>query len=231
MTIDAIVKLLNAITKLLEAVIWPVILFFIFTKYRSSLESLFSDLLELSFKGAGIEGSLKLRKTQAKAAAEIAAAVSQKDKIVESVIGEREANIIANIIVESITPNLIKKAEKSNILWVDDRPDNNIYERQSLQTLGVNFILAKSTEEALKELKKRSFDVIISDMGRPPDQQAGYTLLKQLRDNKNETPFIIYAGSRQPEHIAESIRRGAIGCTNRADELFEMVLATLRRNR
>lgn len=231
MSIDAVVKLLDAITKLLNVLIWPGILLFILIKYGSSLGHFFSNLLEFSFKGAGIEASLKLQRKQVEAAAAIGAAVSHKDRQVEPKIREKEAKNIGDIIVKSITPNILKRAEKSTILWVDDHPNNNISERQSLQTLGINFVLAKSTKEALEELKKQDFDVIISDMGRPPDPRAGYTLLDQLRYDRNQTPFIIYATSRKPEHIAESRRRGAIGCTNRPDELFDMVLSVLKRNK
>lgn len=115
------------------------------------------------------------------------------------------------------------------MLWVDDRPNNNIYERQSLSALGVSFVLASSTEEALDLLAKHRFDVVISDMGRPPDARAGYTLLDQLRASGNKTPFVIYAGSNASEHKAEARAHGAIGSTNRAAELFEYVLAAIDR--
>jgi CheY-like chemotaxis protein len=110
---------------------------------------------------------------------------------------------------------------------VDDRPSNNVHERQALEAVGITFVLATSTEDALEKLRRQSFDAIISDMGRPPDSQAGYTLLDKLREAGNRTAFIIYASSRAPEHRAEARRRGAIGCTNRPDELFEMVLSAL----
>ena len=112
---------------------------------------------------------------------------------------------------------------------MDDNPSNNVHERQALEALGVSFALATSTDEVLDKLKHQSFDAIISDMGRPPDAQAGYTLLDKLRASGDKTPFIIYAGSRAPEHRAEARRRGAVGCTNRPDELFEMVLSALGR--
>ena len=95
--------------------------------------------------------------------------------------------------------------------------------------MGIRIVLSTSTEDALGKLKLEHFDAIISDMGRPPDAKAGYTLLDALRASGNQTPFMIYAGSRAPEHQAEARRRGAIGCTNRANELFEMVLAALGR--
>lgn len=118
-------------------------------------------------------------------------------------------------------------AQRATILWVDDRPDNNIHERQALEAVGINFVLAVSTEEALEMLNQQQFDAIISDMGRPPDAQAGYTLLDKLRSDGNQTPFVIYAGSKTPEHVAESQRRGAVGCTNHANELFGMVLSAI----
>ena len=122
-------------------------------------------------------------------------------------------------------------AERSTVLWVDDHPNNNIHERQALEALGINFVLAVSTEEALERLNQQKFDAIISDMGRPLDNQAGYTLLDKLRSSGNQTSFVIYAGSKTPEHIGESRRRGAIGCTNNPNELFEMVLSAVGRRR
>jgi CheY-like chemotaxis protein len=110
---------------------------------------------------------------------------------------------------------------------VDDQPDNNKYPRQALEALGVEVEAVLSTDEALERLRQRTFDAIISDMGRPPDSRAGYTLLDALRSRGDKTPFVIYAGSRSPEHQAESKQHGAIGCTNRADELLEMVLGAL----
>jgi hypothetical protein len=38
-------------------------------------------------------------------------------------------------------------------------------------------------------------------MGRPPDSQAGYTLLKAVQKERINTPLIIYAvGGDEPEH-------------------------------
>ena len=124
---------------------------------------------------------------------------------------------------------MIRRAGRSTVLWVDDRPNNNVHERQALEALGGRFVLAKSTDEAVEKLNRGSCDAIISDMGRPPDPRAGYTLLDKLRGAGDRTPFIIYAGSRDPEHRAEAIQHGAVGCTNRPDELFEMVLRALGR--
>ncbi|MEG4836573.1 response regulator [Microcoleus sp. B9-D4] len=228
MRIDDIVKLFDAITKLLNVLIWPGVILFILIRFGQDLREFFSSLGELSLKGAGFEVSLKRK--QAEVVAALSAAAASKpdgDKTPESVA--KEAMIAADVVAEVVTPRAIRRARRSTVLWVDDNPHKNSYERQALEALGVSFVLAKSTDEALKKISKQRFDAIISDMGRPPDSQAGYTLLDQLRSSGDQTPFIIYAGSRDPEHVAESRRRGAIGCTNNPNELFEMVLSALAR--
>ena len=87
--------------------------------------------------------------------------------------------------------------------------------------------LATSTDEAMDKLRQRPYDLVISDMGRPPDPRAGYTLLDTMRQAGIHTPFVIYAGSRAPEHVAEARRRGALGATNSPQELITMVTNAL----
>jgi CheY-like chemotaxis protein len=118
-----------------------------------------------------------------------------------------------------------RRPQVKTILWVDDRPENNTLERHALESLGLRFVLSTSTEDALERVKTAAFDAIISDMGRPPDPRAGYTLLNRLRAAQHEVPFIIYAGSRAPQHVAEAKRHGALGATDSPQELFDMVLA------
>ncbi|MBD2081607.1 response regulator [Leptolyngbya sp. FACHB-17] len=228
MSVDDVVKLLDAVTKLLNVLIWPAVLLFILIRFGRDLRDFFSSLGELSLKGAGFEASLKRKQAEVSAAL-AAAAASRSDGDTNRESAAKEAKIAADIVSEVVTPRVIRRASRSTVLWVDDYPNNNIYERQALEALGVNFVLATSTEEALKKISRQKFDAIISDMGRPPDSRAGYTLLDQLRSNGDQTPFIIYAGSRNPEQVAESRRHGAIGCANNANELFEMVLSTLGR--
>lgn len=228
MTVEDFAKLIDAITKLLSVFVWPFIIIFILIRFGPALQEFFANLGEISLKIAGIEASAKMK--QAKAAAALAAAaVSHPKAGATPEATAREAKAAVKIVSEATTPKLLRRAAKSTILWVDDSPTNNVYERQSLEALGINIIESKSTEDALEKIKQVHFDVIISDMGRPPDLKAGYTLLDKLRSAGNQTPFIIYAGSRAPEHRAEALRRGAFGCTNRANELFELVLSALGR--
>ena len=110
-----------------------------------------------------------------------------------------------------------------HLLWVDDRPDNNIYERGAFEAVGLKSTLALSTDEALDLLKSRKYAAIISDMGRREGPREGYVLLDAIRSRKDQTPFFIYSGSNAPEHKREAESHGGQGCTNDARELFEMV--------
>lgn len=123
----------------------------------------------------------------------------------------------------------LRKSQKGQrrVLWVDDRPDNNIFERRAMQSYNIDFELAESTGEALAKLRTNRFDAIISDMGRPPDMQAGYTLLDALRSSGDLTPFLIYAGSDSPKHLRLALSKGAQGSTNRSDVLIKNVLESL----
>jgi CheY-like chemotaxis protein len=228
MSVDDAVKLIDASTKLLGVLVWPGLLVFVLIRFGPALRAFFESLGELSLKGAGFEASIKRKQAEA-AAALAAAAVSRPEPGVSHEVTVRDAIAVADVVAEAVTPRTIRRASRATVLWVDDRPENNIYERQSLEALGVTFVLSTSTDDALAKLAKQKFDVIISDMGRPPDPQAGYTLLDALRGSGDRTPFVIYASSRDPEHRAEARRRGALGCTNRADELFGYVLSALNR--
>ena len=227
MSIDNFVRVVEAITKLVGVLIWPAMLVFIVIRFGPALTDFFLNLGEFSLKAAGIEATAKV-KAEAVAAL-TAAAASRPEAAASPEATAKEAKAVARVVSETVTASVIRRAGKSTVLWVDDRPGNNVHERQALEALGVNFVLSKSTEDALEKLKRQSFDAIISDMGRPPDSQAGYTLLDKLQASGDRTPFIIYAGSRSEEHRAEAKRRGALDCTNRPDELFELVLSALGR--
>jgi CheY-like chemotaxis protein len=128
-------------------------------------------------------------------------------------------------VARAATPARHESADsrRNQILWVDDRPENNTYERQAFEALGLHFILALSTNQALDQLSKNKFAAIISDMGRREGPREGYVLLDRLRQMGDQTPLFFYAASNAPEHKRETREHGGQGCTNDAQELFEMV--------
>jgi CheY-like chemotaxis protein len=156
-------------------------------------------------------------------AVSLAAAAAKSDgKRPEPKDISRVANSIVGGMQHTKKSEPIGESEK-HILWVDDRPDNNTYERGAFKSLGFRFTLALSTQEALQFLTRQRFAAIISDMGRQEGPREGYALLDVLRTKGDQTPFFIYAGSNAPEHKREAIARGAQGSTNNPQELFELI--------
>ena len=208
MGLDDFVKVVEALTNLLGVLAWPALCAFVLVRFGPSLTEFFSSVGEFTFKGGGFEATAK-RKQEA-AAALVAASIAHPDTTATPESAARDAREAASA-VQQVDRRTLQRASGAWALWVDDRPDNNVYERRSIEALGVRFVLATSTDDALDRISKQHFDVIISDMGRPPDPRAGYTLLDRLRSAGNRTPFVIYAGSSAPEHKAEAQRRGALG--------------------
>lgn len=229
MNVDEFVKLIDSITKLLGVLVWPTAAGFVLISFGPAIKEFFSSLGEFTFKGGGFEASAKRKQAEA-AAALVAASVSHPDASATPASAAQRAGEAAAVVAESVNAQVIRRASKATALWVDDRPGNNVYERQSLEALGLSFVLATSTEEALDLVAKQRFDVIISDMRRPSDPWAGFTLLDQLRGSGNETPLVFYAGSNALAHKAEARKRGAVGSTNNASELFGYVLTALIRD-
>lgn len=222
-SMDDVSQLLGAISELVGVVVWPALIVFVLIRFRSSLAEFLGNLGEFNIKTPGLEATARRR--QIEAAAALGAARVENDAA--RGLG-RSPDVNASAVVDALPGARIqRRIIGSLVLWVDDRPDNNFYERRALEALGVRFVLAASTDDALQLIRLQSFDMIISDMGRPGDPKAGYTLLDRLRESGDRVPFFIYAGSRAPEHVRESRERGAIGCTNSPDELVESVISVL----
>ena len=226
MNVDDWVKLLDAVAKLVAAFVWPGLIAFVLWRFAPSLRNFFEALGEFSLKGAGFEASAK-RKGEA-AALLVAAEARRTNDSEETPRSGMDLHAAGKLVDQEVTPRVLRKLGQASVLWVDDHPQNNVYERQSLEALGARFALAKSTEEALALVQAQPFDAIISDMSRPPDDQAGFTLLGKLRSIGNTAPFIIYASANIVARRAEALKRGAVGCTNRPSELFEHVLSVIR---
>jgi len=199
----------------LEAVMWPLVVLILALSFRRTIRERIIQSEEMSF---GIGGVGITARGRAQAADALVEASKQTGPIDRQEAFEQVGEVIRTVGTFGRPPR---------ILWVDDRPSNNTYEREAMGRLGIVFELSTSTDDALAKISTRSYDAIISDMGRPPDDRAGYTLLDRLRRDGLQVPFVIYAGSRSPEHFDEAVRHGAVGSTNRPSELIDLVRQAL----
>jgi len=162
----------------------------------------------------------------AAATAKDSAAPSSFDEV-GSAVRNAAGKVLAGFQASETASREVHDDWHNRLLWVDDRPENNVYERQALESMGLEFTLTLSTAEALRVLSTRRFAAIISDMGRKEGPREGYKLLEAVRAKDKTTPFFIYAGSNAPKHQREAALRGAQGTTNIAQDLVEMVTRAL----
>ena len=122
----------------------------------------------------------------------------------------------------------------ARVLWVDDRPANNEFERKLLRPHGIVFDSVVSTAEAIEQLVNETYDLVITDLGRQGSSDrsasAGAAFLDQPVIRDGGPPVIVYAGTWALAQRAELVRRGAVDVMANRDALIESVLAILGRS-
>lgn len=118
------------------------------------------------------------------------------------------------------TPPAIADASDSvgRLLWVDDNPQNNIYEKRFFEDHRIAVHNVTGSVDAFRLLAMYDYDVVISDMGRGEDRLAGIRLAEQMRARGDRTPLIIYtlrpdgaeAQRAQRELVAEAGAQGVV---------------------
>jgi CheY-like chemotaxis protein len=135
-----------------------------------------------------------------------------------------QARTTANRIARLVTPATLLSTRARRLLWVDDHLDASVFEREALQALGFEVVVARSTQEAIAAVDQEAFDVVVSDICRPPDLRAGFTLLTRLRNQNLATPYILYSRAVTPDQQTEAWKRGALGIVNRPGDLVALII-------
>ena len=224
MTAQQWLQLVSTIVQLIGALIWPVALVVCVLIFRKPLLAFLENLTELNLKAAGVEASAK--RGPAAAAAAVAAAEVARNGGPDDGSGLEDVRDIAAILPGRRAQ---RRIEGARVLWVDDHPQNNRFERQALEALGIRIDISTSTEGALEMATTTPYRLIISDMSRPPDQRAGYTLLYELSEKGVRTPVVFYTGSQTAAQAAEAQAQGAVGSTASPRELLAIVISILER--
>lgn len=114
-----------------------------------------------------------------------------------------------------------KEKSKGLILWVDDYPANNKAIMDVYKRLGMDFDLALDTEEALDRLRKKRYDLIISDIGRHREPDVGVKMISKMKTKFADLPPIItYSGDSAIEKYGKNaLDEGASLATASARDL------------
>ena len=99
---------------------------------------------------------------------------------------------------------------KVNILVVDDLPEKRLVMESILGELGENVIIARSGEEALLQVLRHDFAVILLDVNMPSLDGYETAALIRKRRRSAHTPIIFITGYADELHKAQGYSLGAV---------------------
>lgn len=142
---------------------------------------------------------------------------SREYKNVEKKLDEMQ-QLIWRLVKELPRDNsVIEKARtrRNRILWVDDYPINNESVVNLFEDKGIWFDIALTTRQGLEFFKNELYDLVITDMGRGDQSDAGLSFLKELKLLRCKIPVIVYSSHGAIERYGdEALRLGAYKVTN-----------------
>ena len=116
--------------------------------------------------------------------------------------------------------------ERVNLLLVDDRPENLKSLEAILSDLGQNLVFAQSGQEALKNVLKTEFAVILMDVRMPGMDGLETAALIRQRDQTALTPIIfLTAYGENDEQVRKGYLLGAV------DFLFKPIVPEILRSK
>jgi CheY-like chemotaxis protein len=124
-------------------------------------------------------------------------------------------------------PELPSTIRLRRILWVDDKPDQNLYETLALERLGLAITKATSSHAAFSYLAAQNYSVVITDLGRPGDTCAGPDFVRELNKRFPRVQVVVYTfGAAIP--VDELSRSGASAVVTTPQDLLVAVVQELR---
>lgn len=117
--------------------------------------------------------------------------------------------------------------ENKSVLFVDDSIDNQFLVQTILLDWGLKVVLASNGKDALEEVKKEKFDIILMDMQMPV--MDGYTASKKLIENKCKTPIIALTASAMKEDRERCLMAGCRDYLTKPIQKYQL-LHTIKKN-
>ncbi len=99
--------------------------------------------------------------------------------------------------------------DRLKVLVVDDEPNIIQSVGKILEKKGYDTVACKNGEEALKEIRNGEFNLVVADLMMP--KVSGLDLLKTVRNENRELPFLIITGYPSINSAVEATKYGAGG--------------------
>jgi CheY-like chemotaxis protein len=100
--------------------------------------------------------------------------------------------------------------EKVNVLVVDDSADKRLALGAILEELGQNIVEARSGREALRELLRQDFAVVLLDVNMPGMDGFETAAMIRQRKNSEHTPIIFITAYSDDTHARQGYSLGAV---------------------
>jgi len=116
------------------------------------------------------------------------------------------------------------------VLWVDDLPGNNKdFQEKTSKEFPIRFVNATSTTLALETLQKQTFDIIISDVSRFGDKEAGMKMMPRFKEAGISVPVYFFTHPKYVEQHQETLRGlGAVAVVTGFGELAPLLVEAMR---
>jgi CheY-like chemotaxis protein len=114
-------------------------------------------------------------------------------------------------------------ARVARVLWVDDNPDYNLFETVALEELGMFVTKANSTEAGEFYLRRLKFALVITDLRRGNNPDAGMELLETVKKINKDIPVIVYTLNADHQR-AQLVDAGAQAVVDTPSELIAAAL-------
>jgi len=216
-------ELIHAIARLITSLFWPLIVVVIVFYFGPPIKRFLQQSEEATVSGMGLEATFK---RDVESALLYGLSVAEESDLPNQMTKEQIDELISEFSTY-IEPKTQEGFSQASLLWVDDTPANNVYEIETFESLGVEIDLSESTLNAIEKIRNNEYGVIISNMGRPEGDYAGYDLLERKQEIGDTTPYIIYSYPVSEEHKQMAQERGAFGSTDASRELYSMVSRAL----
>ena len=151
-----------------------------------------------------------------------------KEQLTEAARGEPEVTEEALNQVTRRAQRLSDIIKDAQLLLVNDVPEEMIYVRKILRSLGTFVDIARTTDQALSMMEETKYDVVLSDMRRDGVSDEGLHFLNETIARKLHRPTIFTVGRFEP---SRGVPGYAFGITNRIDESLNLVFDVLERER
>lgn len=117
--------------------------------------------------------------------------------------------------------NVIKQ---NRVLWVDDYPENTESVREIFKNRNIHFDIALTTEQGLELFRRELYDIIITDMGRGNESDAGIVFIRELKYLHCEIPIIVCTTREAIQKYGkEALSLGAYMITDRIGDMISVI--------